>query len=688
MRRPFCRLLSSSRSAFVVLGLSLVLHAACGGGGGGGGGGACVVASVEFTAAPASGNIGDQLQFTAIARNAAGVICGAVTFSWSSSDNTLVIINSSGLATLLFSGNPADYPQDITITATVNGTVVNEQTTLTVTNPVDHVVVTPDPAAMTTCVDPPLQFAAVAEDSSNVALVPQPPMFWNSSNTAAATISGSGLATAVAPGVTQITATAYGIPSPDVPLTVSGGASITVTVTPNPLTLPAGSDDDTFDAVVAGFVGDDTVTWSVDGGAPNGTIDPIAPGPNTAEYHAPPVVPVPDTVTVRATSNENTNCSGTAAVTIIPTFGAAAEFGLGGGQNPQALVIGHFNLNTDLTDLDVAVANQGSDNVSVLLGDGTGSLVLNGAVSTSGSDPVALAQGLFDGDTFPDLAAVNFASDSVAPLLGDGDGAFNPAAPATVGVGVSPQSVASGDFDNPADGFDDLAVANFFTEDITILQSNGDGTFTESDTINLPMGSGPWAVATGFLDGDTNRDLAVADLTSDAIWILLGNGDGTFTIDTSTTVAGGPGALFIVDVNGAFADLAVVKRGSGGDSCPPPADPDANKITVLLGLGDGTFPGPGTTYNVGVNPRSVAAGDFDQDGEADLVTANFCDDTISLLFGNGDGTFQSTASYFLGTPGSNRPTGVTVGDLNNDTFDDVAVSNSGTDNVSVLLNNN
>jgi hypothetical protein len=672
----------------VVLGLSLVLHAACGGGGGGGGGsGGCVVATVEITPIAPSGNIGGTVQFTAVARNAAGAVCGSVTFNWSSSDNTIVIVDSSGLATLLFSGDPADYPANITITATAAGTAINGQETLTVTNPVDHVEVTPDPASMTTCVDPPLQFTAVAEDSSDVALVPQPPMFWNSSNTAAATISGSGLATAVAAGVTQITATAYGIPSPDVLLTVSGGATITVTVTPNPLTLPAGGDDDTFDAVVAGFVSDDTVTWSVDGGAANGTIELIAPGPNTAEYHAPPFVPVPDTVTVRATSNENTNCSGTADVTIIPTFGAANEFGLGGNQNPQSLVIGHFNLNTDLVNLDVAVANQDSDSVAVLLGDGAGSLAFTSAVSTTDNDPVSLAQGMFDGDTRPDLAAVNFADDSVAPLLGNGDGTFSPAAPPTLGVGVSPQSVAAGDFDNPADGFDDLAVANFFSEDITVLRSNGDGTFTESDTISL-AGSGPWAVVAGFLDGDGSRDLAVADLTGDAVWILLGNGDGTFTVNTSTTVAGGPAALAIADFDGTFADLVVVNRGSGGDSCPPPADPDDNQVTILLGLGDGTFPGPGVTYPVGSNPRSVAPGDFDQDGAVDLVVANYCDDTASLLFGNGDGTFQSTASYFLGTPGSNRPTGVAVGDLNNDTFDDVAVSNSGTDSVSVLLNNN
>ncbi|MEW6324057.1 MAG: FG-GAP-like repeat-containing protein [Nitrospirota bacterium] len=632
-----------------------------------------MVASVEITPASPSGDIGGTVQFTAVARDAQGKICGAVTFSWSSSDNSIVIVNSSGLATLLFSGDPADYPAPVIITATANGTAMSDTATLTVTNPVDHVIVTPDPASMTTCVDPPLQFTAVAEDSSNNPLAVQPPFFWNSSDTGVATISGAGLATAVAAGVTQITATAYGIPSLDVPLTVSGGASITVTVTPNPLTLPAGSDD-AFNAVVAGFSADDSVTWSVDDAAPpaNGTIDPT--GPNDADYHAPPIVPTPATVTVRATSNENPACSGTADITIIPTFTQSTEVDLGQTEDPQALVIGQFNTFVD-SDIDIAVANQGSNNVSVLLGDGAGGLTLAGAVSTSGSDPVSLAQGFFDAGALPDLAVVNFASDTVASLLGTGAGSFNPATPATYGVGTSPQSVAAGDFDN--DGSDDLAVANFFSEDVTILGSNGDGTFTATETISLP-GSGPWAIAGGFIDGDVFRDLAVVDLTDDTIWILLGDGDGTFTAFTSISLPAGtgPAAVTMTDFDGVFTDLAIVNQGTAGASCPPIGA--QNTVTILLGLGNGFFAAP-TTENVGSNPRAIASGDFDQDGAADLSTANYCGDSISVLFGNGDGTFQTAASYFpnpSGQQSSDLPTGLAVEDFDGDGFPDIAVTNS------------
>jgi hypothetical protein len=660
---------------------------------------------VEITSGPTTGDIGDtNLQFIAVARDAQGNICGAVTINWMSEDPTIALINPSGLiATLDYSGDPGDYDALIDITATADGTAISDTLELTVTNPVDHVVVTPDPASMTTCVDPPLQFTAVAKDSSNFDVVPPPPIFWSSSNTPTATIGGTGLATAKAAGVTQITATAYGVTSPDVPLTVSGGASIVVDILPippPPITVVAGSGQ-AFTATVSGFAVDDSVTWSVDGGSANGTVNPTNPsGPtNPTTYTAPASVPIPSTVTVRATSDENPACSGTADVTIAPTFtlAPASPFALGGGQNPQALVIGQFSLSTPDANLDVAVANQGTNTVSTLLGDGLGGLGAPSSVSTSGSDPVALAQGFFNADANPDLAAVNFADSpgTVASLLGTGTGSFTPATEATHDVGDSPQSVSAGDLDN--DGFDDLAVANFFSEDVSILTSDGDGTFTTSQTISS-LGTGPWSVAIGFIDGDGDRDLAVTDLSDNTVWILLGNGDGTFpTIPPGISsialpVSAGPIAVAIADLDddGFFnPDLAIVNVGIVDNDCsPPPIQPaNANKVTILMGDGLGGFGAP-VMYAVGASPRAIATGDFDQDGAIDLVTANYCSDTVSILFGENDGTFQSAASYSTDAPGSDRPTGVAVGDLDNDANPDVAVTNSGTDTVSVLLNNN
>jgi hypothetical protein len=670
---------------------------------------------VKFTAAPTSGNIGQQLQYTAVVKNAAGKVCGSAVIDWSSDNTAIVTINSNGLATLKFDNDKTHYPATIHITATAHNTAISTSppATLTVANPVDHVVVTPlSPSTLVVCGSPNTQqFLADPQTASNVT-VPGVTIFWHSSNQSVATISNTGLATAVdsTNSPTNITATAYSdtsnIVSNAVSLGVSGGATITVSVTPASGTVPAGSTD-AITATVGGVCTTCDVTWSVDDPAPpaNGTVSPA--GPNTATtYTAPAAVPTPATITVRATSTENANCMGTAVITVNPTFGSPKETSLGGGQKPQALVIGQFNATSDgstLGPLDVAVADQDTNDVSILLGNGTGNLTLNGAASTTANSyPVSIAKGHFDSDTLSDLATANFGTNDAAILMGNGDGTFTAASPATIGVGTSPQSVAAGDFDNPPDGLDDLAVANYFSSDITILKSTGGGSFTITQTISIPtpsrgciLGPGPFAVATGFIDGDGSRDLAVADLACDTVWIYLGNGDGTFSLISNSPVevllpiGTGPAAIVIADFDGdTSVDLAVVNQGTADTSCPPSGNQDA--ITVLFGLGDGNFPTQ-ATYPVGSNPRAIAVGDFNHDMVKDLVTANYCSNDVSVLFGVGDGTFQPAVNYYVdpsGSPGSQLPTGIAVGDLDNNGFDDIAVSNAGTDSVSVLLNNN
>src|SRR2546426_869438 len=136
----------------------------------------------------------------------------------------------------------------------------------------------------------------------------------------------------------------------------------------------------------------------------------------------------------------------------------------------------------------------------------------------------------------------------------------------------------------------------------------------------------PTFVAAGDFNGDRVQDLAVANFDSNTISVLLGNGDGTFR---ATPADGGGGNAFTVgggDFNGdGMPDLAV-------------ANFDSNNVSVLLGNGDGTFKAP-LAFAVGANPPSVAAGDFNGDGKLDLVVANNGSNTVSVLLGNGDGTF-------------------------------------------------
>jgi hypothetical protein len=79
----------------------------------------------------------------------------------------------------------------------------------------------------------------------------------------------------------------------------------------------------------------------------------------------------------------------------------------------------------------------------------------------------------------------------------------------------------------------------------------------------------------------------------------------------------------------------------------------------------------------------VAVGDFDGDGKPDLAVANFGSNNVSVLLGNGDGSFQAAQNFGVGS----SPYSVAVGDFNGDGVQDLAVANSGSNNVSVLINN-
>jgi DNA/RNA endonuclease YhcR with UshA esterase domain len=185
------------------------------------------------------------------------------------------------------------------------------------------------------------------------------------------------------------------------------------------------------------------------------------------------------------------------------------------GNQPLSIVAGDFNGDGNL---DLAVANSGSNTLSILLGNGDGTFTAAASPAT-GSSPSSVVTGDFNGDGKLDLAVTNASSNTVSILLGNGDGTFTAAAsPATDN---KPVSVAVGDFNG--DGNPDLAVANEGGNDLTILLGKGDGTFTAASS---PVIAGPDSVAVGDFNGDGIVDLAVAG--SHAA-VLLGNGDGTFT---------------------------------------------------------------------------------------------------------------------------------------------------------------
>jgi len=140
----------------------------------------------------------------------------------------------------------------------------------------------------------------------------------------------------------------------------------------------------------------------------------------------------------------------------------------------------------------------------------------------AGTDPDSAAAGDFNGDGKLDLAVANEGSNNVSILLGKCDGTFQAAV--DYGAGSNPSSVAVGDFRD--DGKLDLVVANDGSDNVSILLGNGDGTFQAA--VNYGVGSAPTSVAVGDFNGDGKLDLAVVNELSNNFSILLGNGDGTF----------------------------------------------------------------------------------------------------------------------------------------------------------------
>jgi hypothetical protein len=321
----------------------------------------------------------------------------------------------------------------------------------------------------------------------------------------------------------------------------------------------------------------------------------------------------------------------------------SAPSAFGAGTNPDSAAVGDFNGDGKL---DLAVANYGSDNVSILLGNGDGTF--QAAVNYgAGEFPESVAVGDFRGDGKLDLVVANQGSNNVSILLGNGDGTFQAAV--NYGVGSSPTSVAVGDFNG--DGKLDLVVANSFSNNGSILLGNGDGTFQAA--VNYGAGLTLFSVAVGDFNGDGKLDLAVAG--SD-VSILLGNGDGTFKTAVQYVAGLEPNSLAVADFNGdGKLDLAV-------------ANYESNNVSILLGKGDGTFQAA-VDYGIGTEnypatPGSVAVGDFNGDGKLDLVVAGVESDgvsVVSVLLGNGDGTFQAAVNY-----GAGAQTSVAVGDFNGD----------------------
>jgi uncharacterized protein (TIGR03437 family) len=364
-----------------------------------------------------------------------------------------------------------------------------------------------------------------------------------------------------------------------------------------------------------------------------------------------------------------------------PTFTGQTPMRAGG--RPRPVVAADFNGDGKP---DLAIGNSISVfggvsvyNITTMLNAGGGNFTAApGSPRGIDEGPIAIAAADFNGDGKMDLAVAGELSKTVAILIGAGTGEFN-----TAGVSLSfpsrPTYIVAADFNG--DGKQDLAVTKADDNNVNILHGNGAGGFAEAAGSPIAVGVRPFFAATGDFNGDSRTDLAVANLDSRNVTILLGQASGGLAAAAGSPVSV-PGQAYAVvarDFNGdGRTDLAVKNTlGTTGSS---------GYLSVMLGNGSGGFT-PAPSFGLVSQPSTIGffgylvPGDFDKDNRTDLVVANFNGADVSVWLGDGNGGFKVRQRVNT----ISNPYAIAVADFDGGGVQDLAVTYESQEKVIVFL---
>lgn len=304
-----------------------------------------------------------------------------------------------------------------------------------------------------------------------------------------------------------------------------------------------------YDQVLTATGGTSPFTWSVTSGALptglslNATTGEIT-GTPTSSTTAPPIF----TFAITVTDSSATPLTAQKQFTLTPIPSTATERG------PVAIAQNDFNADGNQ---DLAIVNQTTNNVTMLLGRGDGTFIeaAGSPISSGiGNGPVAIAAADLNGDAKPDLAVVNQTDNTVSVLLNNGDATFTASAssPLQTGSGTSPTSVAIADFNQ--DGIPDIAVTNGGANTFTVFVGISGGLFTEAFQPPAgPIGSSPTAIVAGTFASGSFPDVAITNEVTGAA------GDITVVLSPASLFNGGvaPGVLQQPYPGSEYVDLGV-----------------------------------------------------------------------------------------------------------------------------------
>jgi hypothetical protein len=364
-----------------------------------------------------------------------------------------------------------------------------------------------------------------------------------------------------------------------------------------------------------------------------------------------------------------------------------------GGYDHRQISTGDFDRDGRL---DLAVTDRGGNKVDLFRGRGDGRFDRTGSVG-AGAGTACTVLGDFTGDGVADLAVVGSGIQDVAPygdlrvLPGTGTGSFAPAERGD--AGASPNAIVAADMNG--DGRPDLVTANTASNDVSVLINRGSGAFDPA--ARYPAGIAPVSLAVSDLNEDGIPDIITVSHDAHIVSVLLGGTGGGFDPPAQFPAGNSfhsPRTLAVADLNADGApDILVANEGYP----VPPPDPhtpprmDPGFVSVLMGIGDGTFAAQ-RTYSAGPDPYCVVTGDFNGDGRVDAAVTTLRSIASSstgtfVLRGAGDGTL---AVYSITNDPLTGGRSAAVGDFNGDGRQDLAVvhdSPSFPSSVAILLGN-